>query len=280
MFTSPLLSYLAAKSTDKSGGATPLKLTDFGYFCYKGYRRDVISEIDTSAGTVLDYMFTDDTVVSTAPYFDTSAATSIKGMFKGCTSLVNIPDYDFSGVKFFPSLFMGCTSLVTAPQLNLPNATWAASAFRGCTSLTAATRINIPKATMVNELFYGCTALTTVSGLDLSSVTDAGWMFINCSALTDLYVYNISTNLTIGSGTAWGHLLTVDSIVNTIKELVTSETAKTLSMGSANLEKIANLYCKVTDNTNPKITMELCESTDEGAMLLSEYAALKNWQFA
>ena len=49
-------------------------------------------------------------------------------------------------------------------------------------------------------------------------------------------------------------------------------------MGGTNLAKIADLYCKVTDDANEKKPMELCESTDEGAMTLTAYAALKNWQ--
>ena len=50
-----------------------------------------------------------------------------------------------------------------------------------------------------------------------------------------------------------------------------------LTIGSANLEKIAGLYCRITDDTHEKKPMELCESTDEGAMTLHNYASEKNW---
>ena len=53
--------------------------------------------------------------------------------------------------------------------------------------------------------------------------------------------------------------------------------SQTLTIGSANLEKIAGLYCRITDDTNEKKTMELCESTDEGAMTLVDYALEKGW---
>ena len=102
-------------------------------------------------------------------------------------------------------------------------------------------------------------------------------MFNGCANLTNLDLRNIKVSLQIGSGTSWGHLLIVDSLVNTIKELVTQTSYKTLTMGTANREKIANLYCKIIDNTDPKKTMELCESTEEGAMTLTDYAQLKKW---
>ena len=113
--------------------------------------------------------------------------------------------------------------------------------------------------------------------MDTSNVTNMSSMFSNCSSLTNLDLRNIKINLQIGSGTSWGHLLTVDSLVNTIKELVTRTSYYTLTMGPANLEKIANLYCKIIDDTDPKKTMELCQSSEEGAMTLIDYALRKHW---
>jgi hypothetical protein len=81
----------------------------------------------------------------------------------------------------------------------------------------------------------------------------------------------------IASGSTYGHLLTVDSLVGIIQELVNVNASKTLTIGAANLAKLNGLYCKVIDDTTEKITMELCESTDEGAITLKEYAALKRW---
>ena len=107
-------------------------------------------------------------------------------------------------------------------------------------------------------------------------------MFRNCSKLETLYIYNIKQKITIGSGTNYGHLLTLDSLINTIKELIDTGSTLTLTMGSANLEKLANTYVKLTgeaeeDENNPKLPFEVCESTDEGAMLITEYVTLKNW---
>lgn len=125
------------------------------------------------------------------------------------------------------------------------------------------------------------------------NVRSAGSMFTNCFKLTNLTLLNIKVDLQIGSGTSYGHLLTLDSLINTIKELVKMSSSKTLTMGSANLEKIANVYVRRTttgdiptclsDNSNidlAKAPCEVCESTDDGAMTLEDYANLKGWALA
>ena len=138
-------------------------------------------------------------------------------------------------------------------------------------------KLDFSGTTTMISMFDGCSSLTTIPQMDMSNVTNTSSMFKVCRNLTNLDLRNIKINLQIGSGTSWGHLLTVDSLVNTIKELLTQTSYKTLTMGTANLEKIANLYCKIIDDTDPKKTMELCESTEEGAMTLIDYAQLKKW---
>lgn len=152
--------------------------------------------------------------------------------------------------------------------------------FNDCSSLTSIPELNTVNVMNMHSMFYNCFKLTSIPRLDFSKVLSTGSMFYGCSSLTSLYIHNIRISLEIGSGTSWGHLLTVDSIIHTIQELCTVSAQQKLTMGSANLAKIADLYCKITDDTNEKLTMELCESTDEGAMTLAEYAGLKNWVFA
>ena len=71
---------------------------------------------------------------------------------------------------------------------------------------------------------------------------------------------------------------------------LSSGTQQTLTIGTANLEKIANVYVKLVDVTDEmtaqdpyaanKLPCVECESTDEGAMTLTAYAGLKNWGLA
>ena len=101
---------------------------------------------------------------------------------------------------------------------------------------------------------------------------------------------NIKVNLQVGLGTSWGHLLTVDSLLHLCKELINVGESKTLTVGTANLEKLANIYVKTIDITDEmraeddlidsKLPFEVCESTDDGAMLITSYVTQKNWKLA
>lgn len=155
------------------------------------------------------------------------------------------------------------------------------------------TSLDTSKVADMRNMFYGCVNIITIPLLDMINVTSMSGMFTNCRALTNLTLKNIKRNLIIGSGTNWGHLLTVDSLVNTIKELWDYSSVSsnyTLSMGSANLTKIANIYVKLITPTqeqietdpyiNNKKPCEVCESTDEGAMTITAYANLKHWTLA
>lgn len=144
--------------------------------------------------------------------------------------------------------------------------------------------------TNMSYMFYNCSNLTTIPQLDTSSVTNMNNMFYNCSKLTECYLKNIKANLQVGSGISYGHLLTVDSLLFLIKELRNTGSAKTLTVGSANLTKLADIYVKtitITDemraedsHIDEKLPFEVCESTDEGAMLITNYVTQKNWALA
>ena len=151
-------------------------------------------------------------------------------------------------------------------KLDTSNSTSFSYMFSECGNLTTIPELDTSKGEKFTYMFRSCKSLTTIPKLDISNGYEFTAMFASCAALTNLYLYNIRRSIQIGSGTSWGHLLTVDSLVHTIKELCASKYSNTLTIGSANLEKIAGLYCRITDDTNEKKTMELCESTDEGAI--------------
>ena len=198
-------------------------------------------------------------------------------IFEDGRRLGYIDNFDFSETTNMNRMFNNCSSLTTIPQMDTSNVTNMAGMFDGCSSLTTIPQMDTSSVTDMYTMFNNCSSLTTIPQMDTSSVTNMTGMFSNCSSLTNLDLRNIRRNLQIGSARSWGHLLTVDSLVNTIKELVTQTSYNTLTMGTANHEKIANLYCKIIDDTDPKKTMELCERTEEGAMTLIDYAQLKKW---
>ena len=241
-------------TVDVKGSGEEFVLTDFSYFHYENARKDLLWKIDTSKCTSFRNAFYKCKSISTISELDTSNGTDFYCMFSGCSNLKSLPELDVSNGTIFNSMFNGCSMLTTVPELDTS------------------------KGDNFIQIFYNCTRLTTIPKLDVSSGTNFGNMFTKCGLLKNLYLYNIRKTIQIGSGTSYGHLLTVDSLVHTIKELCTVTSSQTLTIGSANLEKIAGLYCRITDDTNEKKPMELCEGTDEGAMTLTEYATAKGWQ--
>ena len=156
------------------------------------------------------------------------------------------------------------------------------SMFSNCMVLQTIPQLDTSKVTNMKSMFSNCKALTEIPQLDMIKVSNTSSMFYNCSKLTNLTLLNIKVNLDLSPSGK----LTLESLINTVKECINVGSAKTLTMGTANLSKIASTYVKFTDTsqttipTNEKGDVVVCESTDEGAMLLKDYALLKNWTLA
>ena len=137
------------------------------------------------------------------------------------------------------------------------------------------------KSIYFGGMFNGCSELITVSELDIISADYTTDMFENCKNLTNLTLLNIKKSLQVGSGSSWGHLLTLESLLGLCRQCkYILGMTYTLTVGTANLEKLANVYVKVIDNNNLYYPFEVCESTDEGAMTINEYMTLKKWKLA
>lgn len=227
------------------------------------------------------------------PLFNTSNVTKMDNMFAGCNFIkgVQIPLFDTSKVTSMYTMFSGCKGLTSIPSFDTSNVTDIRSLVARCTDLTSIPVLNTSKVTSFSNMFQDCTNLTLVESLDLRSASsDPYAMFLGCTNLTNIHIKNIKRNLTVGSGTSYGHLLTVDSLVSLIYELINVNSSRTLTIGSANLEKLTNVYVKTIEITDEmraedefidkKIPFVVCESTDEGAMLITDYVGEKKWQLA
>ena len=167
--------------------------------------------------------------------------------------------------------------------LNIPKVTALASLFYGNRYVECVGEIISPNVTDFRYMF-NCSTIHTICGIDLRSATNVQDMFYNASNLTNLKLKNIGVSLTLSYST----LLTVDSLVGLIYELRNTGSSKTLSLGDANLEKLTNVYVRIIEITDEmraeddlideKLPFEVCESTDDGAMLITNYVALKNWK--
>lgn len=164
----------------------------------------------------------------------------------------------------------------------------AASSFRNNVKITRLPLFDTSSCSAFGYFVYGCTKLTTMPAYDVRNSTSFGSTFTNCYALGEVWIKNIKANLQVGSGESYGHLLTVESLIHLIYELRDTGSARTLTVGSANLEKLANVYVKTVEITeemraeddlvDEKLPFVVCESADEGACLIVDYANYKNWE--
>lgn len=229
---------------------------------------------------------------------DTSKVTRMSYVFYNCSNLIelDLSSWNTGNVTNMSNIFYGCNNLVSVNLngWNTNNVADMQRMFNTCSKLKSFnfTSWNTSNVTNISYMFNGCNELETIPNIDLIKATNINGLFSNCRALKDLTIYNIKKTLTIGSGTSWGTKLTLDSIVNIIKELwdLTGSTSQTLYMSTASKNLIANVYVKLVDVTDDMLSADqyasskkpcvVCESTDEGAMLITEYLTSKNWTLA
>lgn len=273
---------------------TEIPEIDFSFFTNISYAFDTcrslktLPEINSTNVTNMNFAFKDCYSLSSIAGLNTSNVNWLGGTFQNCESLTTIPEIDTSNVTTMSSLFNYCSSIQTIPELNTSKVTRMNEMFSNCVKLETIPILDAKQVTYIRYMFNTCKMLHTIPYLDIRSVTSGGGEFDKCHNLTNLTLKNIKISLTVGSGTSWGHLLTLDSLTGLIYELRDTGSSKTLTVGSANLEKLANVYVKTIDITDEmrteddlideKLPFVVCESTDEGAMLITEYVVLKNWQ--
>lgn len=152
------------------------------------------------------------------------------------------------------------------------------SIFSNCTSLKKVTMKFRDNSEVYNwnNAFYNCTALETIDGtiriknkFSIDGTPTANNMFYNCYKLTNVTFGVIYANIKIGSGSTYGHLLTIDSLLSACRAMISG---KTLTVGTANLEKLATVY---VDSTGYQV-----DSSTEGAITVAQYMANKSCSLA
>ena len=281
-------SYLFYKQTfTEAPSLDTSKITDMAYMFGGCEKLTKVPLYDTSKVTNMARMFDGCKALTEAPSLDTSKVTGMHYMFNGCEKLTKVPLYDTSKVTNISYLFNGCRALTEVPPFDTSNATSMMSMFANCQQITTVPLLDTRKATSMYYMFNQCFALTTVPALDMRNVTNFSDAFYLCRAVTDIRIRNIKANLLV-AGSSYGLLLTVDSLIHLIYELRRQSSTRTLTIGSTNLEKLANVYVKAIDITDDmraeddlideKYPFVVCDSTDEGAMLITTYAStIKNW---
>lgn len=207
--------------------------------------------------------------------------------YTGSTDMDFIKDLDISNADSLTGMFQDCLSIKTIPSLDTSNATSTSNMFNYCLSLISIPELNTSKVITMYGMFQNCMELTTITKLDMNSVTATSYMLSNCKKLTNLVLLNIKVNLQVGSGSNWGHLLTLDSLIGLCKECIYVGEARTLTIGSANLDKLTGkVFLKFKDPSVGEIALgekgdvELCEASTTSSFSISDYMAMKNWTLA
>jgi surface protein len=291
-----LFTAIANSIRGKTGGTDPIVADDFP---------EAIDGITTGGGVdkiqryielkgnsfgKLFYQFYGSSVDELLEGVDTSAITNMENAFYGCNKLTSIPLFDTKNVTIMDSMLSNCTMLTSVPLFDTRNVTRMGTMFERCSMLTSVPLFDTRNVTYLYAMFSRCSSLTTVPAFDVRNVTTLSSMLNYCNKLEECWLRNIKANLQVGSGTSYGHLLTLESLLSLCKECCDTGSQKTLTIGSANLEKLANVYVKlitITDDMrveddliDQKYPFVQCESTDADAMTLADYMALKKWTLA
>lgn len=223
--------------------------------------------------------------------YDFTVIGNFGSMFYGCSTLVKFPfvlkfDTNTSGVdnREYGNIFNGCSNLEEIEIEILQGRCSIVQLFQNCSKLKKITFTNPNQEYWsIQQAFQNCYELEKIEGsikLGTSNYTNYNNAFYNCRNLKNVIFSNIPVNLQIGNGVTWGHLLTLESLLSACQACYKSTSKYTLTVGSANLQKLANVYVKITNTTSNYLPFEVCESTDEGAMLIVDYMALKQWSLA
>lgn len=261
----------------------------------KGQKVEGTYKTPTSLKALLDYtkstsymFYYNSTITDLTGYIDfedTSNVTDTSYMFCNCYLLTKIPLFDTSKVTTMSFMFRGCDKLTEIPLFDTSKVTVTFNMFENCRQITEITLFDTSKFRDISHMFSDCVKLETINMINMVNVDTANGFLINCKNIKNLIIKNLKIGLQVGSGSSWGYKISLDSLIGLCQECVNVNASRTLTVGSVNITKLANVYVKLTnqpeeDETLPKLPMVQCESTDEGAMTISQYMALKNWQLA
>ena len=258
-----------------------------------------LSNFDTSNVTNMQSMFGGCNKLTSLDLsnFDTSNVTNMFYMFIGCQNLttLDLSNFDTGNVTNTQSMFYNCDNLtlLDLSNFNTSKMTGMSTMFYGCDNLTSLDLSNWDTSNFAyfSEAFRGCKRLKNIIGtLDLLNSTNTKNLFYECSDLETVTLKNIKVNISMYSSK-----LTNETLINTAQELWDNTDnalggSRKLTLSTTSKNNIANVYVKLIDVTDEmraedpyidnKKPCVVCESTDEGAMTLTEYVISKGWAIA
>lgn len=273
-----------------------MKSLAYEFYQYTGSDvQEALQGLDTSQVTSLYFMCNDSDITSLdLSGLELGNVYTIYYMLKDCSKLttLDITGVDFGKVSNGSGALMNCQNLTSIiGELKFPSMTNANSMFSGCSKLTILDFHNSTgKVTNIGTICNNCSKLVSLLNIDLESAGSLSNWISGCTSLQNLTVRNIKKACTLWTSSSKLDNLTIDSLVNVLQQAWDysggTSTYK-LIIGPNNLAKLENVYVKLITPTSEQIAEDpninskkpcvVCESVDEGAMRITEYATSKMW---
>lgn len=221
--------------------------------------------------------FAQNTTITHINFPNTTELTDTTNYFKDCTELTEVI-LDTSNVTNMSGMFMNIQlrSNLKSVLISTDNATNLYCILRGCRVMEELPLWNTSNALNMQEafvLFHG----SLVPAYNLSNAIHIRNILQYCYYITSILMYGMKADFSISSCT----LLEAEALVTVLSNCQVVTSTKALIMGSTLLAKLENVYVKETGiELYEGITCRpcvICESTDEGAMLATDYITSKGW---
>lgn len=202
----------------------------------------------------------DGVIKSAINYDDFEDCTSIYCLFRGQYLTTEFPTFNTSNVTSAGYAFADCFENekhigegCTAPYLDLSKVTNITGMFayenmsgdNRYSHLKAIPLYDVTSVTILSNLFKGCGSLESIPALNFSSIPESstafvlggsyGWIF-SCFSLREIHIVDIHYKFDISASTQFTREALVE-IIGNLRDM-TGSTAKTLTMGSANMAKL------------------------------------------
>lgn len=174
---------------------------------------------------------------------DCTSLTTLVNCFNGCYSLqkLSLGGWDTSNVDGLVNCFSECRSLKTLDLsgCDFSKANTMTNCFSGCCSLQSLNLGGCGLSGLINMLncFYGCRDLQILdlSGCSVDSTANMSGCFSGCYNLQILHPCAISASFDLSQCA----MLTHQSLVDLFGALPTVDTAQTVTLGAANINKLS-----------------------------------------
>jgi hypothetical protein len=235
------------------------KIVDFSMFFSRPYNKSynradlsLLYTLDTSNGVDFNmFLQNQSSEYFDVPYLDLRKAVDCNGMFYG-TKIRTIPQLDFSNATTIASMFFN-SYIEECPYLNANKSTTFQTLHFQNTRLVSHGGVNTENGTNFYQMFTSCPNLISIGGeLDFGKATDVRGAFSSCRALQEvrfkaIRVFDNNLNFSFSSNLSVESLL---SILNALSDNSELDTTYTVTLGTANLEKLTEEQKEIAYSKN------------------------------